>query len=125
MQMLVKATLGSGENACENILQTMMGMDNVPNLHLGRLQHHQQLICMLLSDSDITWLTDENSLPFLRIWSLAFQLRSWVCSDDGHQPTGLALVKATEEADCYISTGLYHMIFSLPEGLSFPYPPSN
>lgn len=56
MQMLVKATLGSGENACENILQTMVGMDNVPNQHLGVLQHHHQLICMLLSDSGITWL---------------------------------------------------------------------
>lgn len=64
----------------------------------------------------------ENSLPFPGVWSSAFRLKSWVCSSDGCEPTGLALIKVIQEADCYIPSGLSSpQVFFFSAGKSFLY----
>lgn len=88
------------------------GEDRVSNLYLGRanLWHYQQHLCLLTEDGP-----GESPNPSLRLWSSAFQLKSWVCAGDGCEPIGPALIKAVEQADCCISSGLSLLLFYLME----------
>lgn len=112
-----------GENAPEGISHPVRGMgsvrcelnggeDRVSNLYLGRanLWHYQQLLCLLTEDGP-----GESPHPSPRLWSSDFQLKSWVCAGDGCEPIGPALIKAVEQADCCISSGLSLLLFYLME----------